>query len=278
MTGPNSYPKQKAAMRKYHEEFDGQFAKAAGLYQARRRSTYGQFIAEGPQSVREALRHARESIRDVYISGDALHRHPDIAVLLDGIWTHVAPPEVLDELPADAQGVVAVVDKIDEPDVTALLDDAKLVVLAVEMQDPGNAGTLIRTADAAGADLVLMGSGSTDVYSPKVVRASAGSVFHLPIAQNLDPAQIISLAQGAGLQVLAADGEATAQLGGPEVDLGTPTLWLLGNEARGLPGELLTLADLTVAIPIRGKAESLNVAAAAAVCLYSSVLMGANRD
>jgi RNA methyltransferase, TrmH family len=139
------------------------------------------------------------------------------------------------------------------------------------VRDPGNAGTVLRTADAAGADGVIFGVASVDAYNSKCVRSSAGSLFHLPVVVGAAlPAAIAGL-RAAGLQILAADGRAERILdsaSGP--DLARPTAWLLGNEAWGLPDDLLALADSPVAVPIYGQAESLNLAAAAAVCLYAS--------
>jgi len=139
------------------------------------------------------------------------------------------------------------------------------------VRDPGNAGTVLRSSDAAGADGVIFAAASVDPYNSKCVRSSAGSLFHLPVVAGAPLGGAIAGLREAGLQVLAADGSATSFLdvpGGP--DLSRPTAWLFGNEAWGLPDELLALADAVVAVPIYGQAESLNLAAAAAVCLYAS--------
>ena len=136
------------------------------------------------------------------------------------------------------------------------------------MRDPGNAGTVIRTADAAGAGGVVLAGSSVDAYNPKTVRATVGSLFHLPVAVEPDPAAAVAAAQAAGYTVLAADGAGDVDLF--DADLTGPTAWLFGNEAWGLPAELAALADQRVAIPIHGRAESLNLATAAAVCLYAS--------
>ena len=144
----------------------------------------------------------------------------------------------------------------------------RLLVICADVRDPGNAGTVIRTADAAGAVGVVLAGQSVDVYNPKTVRASVGSVFHLPIALEPDPAVAVAAARAAGYTVLAADGAGEVDLF--EADLSGPTAWLFGNEAWGLPDDLAALADHRVAIPIHGRAESLNLSTAAAVCLYAS--------
>lgn len=170
------------------------------------------------------------------------------------------------------QGVLAVCRFLDRPVGDVLLPDSRLVLIGADVRDPGNAGTLLRCADAAGADAVVVAGTSVDPYNPKAVRASAGSLFHLPLAVDPDIGQAVSAARSAGLQVLAADGAGQVWLDDAERRglLSRPTAWLVGNEARGLAPELLAMADETVAVPLYGRAESLNLAAAAAVCLYAS--------
>jgi RNA methyltransferase, TrmH family len=145
------------------------------------------------------------------------------------------------------------------------------VTVLANVRDPGNAGTVLRTADAAGADGVIFSAASVDPYNSKCVRSSAGSLFHLPVVAGAPIADAIGRLRERGIQVLAADGSATRVLDGAEgPDLTRPTAWLFGNEAWGLPDDVLALADAAVAVPIYGRAESLNLAAAAAVCLYAS--------
>jgi len=140
------------------------------------------------------------------------------------------------------------------------------------VRDPGNAGTVLRTADAAGADAVIFADASVDLYNGKCVRASAGSLFHLPVVAGGRLPETIAALKEAGLRVFAADGRAGVTLDDPatRASLSAPTAWLFGNEAWGLPDDLLALADESVAVPIYGRAESLNLASAAAVCLYAS--------
>jgi TrmH family RNA methyltransferase len=135
--------------------------------------------------------------------------------------------------------------------------------------DPGNAGTVIRTADAVGADAVALTAGSADPYAGKAVRASAGSLFHLPVLVDVETNAIDDLRR-AGVQVFAAEAGGTSLDDIPAAELAHPTVWLFGNEAHGLDAALRPLTDRSVGIPIYGSAESLNLAAAAAVCLYAS--------
>lgn len=151
------------------------------------------------------------------------------------------------------------------------LAGARLVAVLAEAQDPGNAGTIIRTADAAGADAVVLVRGSVDATNPKVVRSTAGSLFHLPVLTGAGLGEVLEALDGAGLAVLAADGSGPVGLFDADELLTRPCAWLFGNEARGLPPEALERAEAVVSIPVLGAAQSLNVAAAAAVCLYTSV-------
>ena len=167
-------------------------------------------------------------------------------------------------------GVVAVCRFLDVPLAEVLARGPRLLAICADVRDPGNAGTVVRTADAAGADAVVLAGTSVDPWNPKTVRASVGSLFHLPVAVEGDAAAVVRAAQDAGLTVLAADGEGEVDLFSAGELLGGPMAWLFGNEAAGLPEELAALADHRVRIPIHGAAESLNLSTAAALCLYES--------
>jgi TrmH family RNA methyltransferase len=166
------------------------------------------------------------------------------------------------------QGVLAVCRPIDV-DLDAVLDlRPRLVVILTNVRDPGNAGTVIRGADAAGADAVLVSESSVDIYNPKVVRSSVGSLFHLPIVTGLPTPVLLDRVRGAGLVLLAADGSGQSLLG--DVDLAGPHAWVMGNEAWGLAAGVREACDAVVRVPIYGRAESLNLAMAATLCLYAS--------
>ena len=166
-------------------------------------------------------------------------------------------------------GVVAVCRFLDVPLADALTG-SRLVAVCADVRDPGNAGTVIRTADAAGADAVVLAGEAVDLHNPKTIRASVGSAFHLPVAVAPDAAAAVAAARAAGLTVVAADGAGETELFAARDLLTGPTAWLFGNEARGLPPDLAELADHRVRIPIAGRAESLNLATAAALCLFES--------
>jgi len=147
----------------------------------------------------------------------------------------------------------------------------QLVVILEEVRDPGNLGTIIRVADAAGADAIIITGRSVDLYNPKVVRSTTGSLFHVPIAVDVELDDVLVRARAAGLHILAADVKGD-DLPGVAADgtLAQPTAWLFGNEARGLTDEHLALVDRAVKVPIYGDAESMNLATAASVCIYQT--------
>lgn len=240
---------------------------------ARRRS--GRVLVEGPQAVREALRFCGKDLLDVYISESYWQRDPQLVSEAKAAtkWVHKVTDEVSRAISSDSQGIAAVV-KDFRTDGLPKVDWSFIVVLA-QTQDPGNAGTMIRIADAAGADAVFICSGSVDVTSPKVVRSSAGSVFHLPSIVNVGLPEVLEWARARGMQLLGADGTGSLDLFDAadcmtEVDLAEPTAWIFGNEAHGFAQIDTSEIGHFVSIPLSGHAESLNVSAAAAVCLFAS--------
>ena len=233
------------------------------------------FLAEGPQAVAEAF-HCGAQVTDLFVTVPARTRHGDLvaAIATAGIPVHVVSGEVMDELAQTVtpQGLLAVCGFVDVPLAEVVRAKPALVALLANVRDPGNAGTVLRTADAAGAHAVVFADASVDPYNGKCVRASAGSLFHLPVVAGTRLEEAVVSLREAGLRIVAADGRAGRSLDDPEVQarLAGPTAWMFGNEAWGLPPELVALADEPVAVPIYGRAESLNLAAAAAVCLYAS--------
>ena len=253
----------------------------AGLARARRltkrafRQRERAFLAEGPQAVAEAIRCGAQ-VSDLFVTAPARSRHHDLltAVAGAGIPVHIVSGEVMSELAQTVtpQGLLAVCGLLDVPLAAAVTPASRLAVLLANVRDPGNAGTVLRTADAAGAQAVVFADASVDPYNGKCVRASAGSLFHLPVVAGATLTVAVAAMRQAGLRIIAADGRAGRSLDDTDVRarLHEPTAWLFGNEAWGLPADLAALADESVAVPIYGKAESLNLAAAAAVCLYAS--------
>ena len=225
------------------------------------------FLADGPKAVEGALS-VPDCVVEVFATPSAAEQHAELLADAPQVWlVEGRAMESLSDSVTPA-GVVAVCRFLDVPLDDVLADQPRLVTVCADVRDPGNAGTVIRTSDAAGAAAVVLAGHSVDPYNPKTVRATVGSLFHLPVVVVPDPAQAVARLQEAGLAVLAADGGGEVDLF--EADLAPRTAWLLGNEAWGLPAELAALADHRVSIPIHGRAESLNLATAAAVCLYAS--------
>ena len=260
-----------------------QLQRAQRLHRREQRSRHGQTLVEGPQAVRELLACAPGLARDLYVTEEAIERHGDVAELASaaGVWTHVLAAQDMRDLSADAQGVVAVISTPEAPGLNSLLGEASLVVATLDIADPGNLGTIIRTADA-----VAVGKASAELYSPKVMRSAAGSHFHVPCVAGVEASELAARAREAGLQVLTAEGTGEWELpvlireaaearilgaapSGP--DLRRRTLWFVGNEARGFAGCDFDV-DARVAVPLYGKAESLNVSTALAVCAYASAM------
>jgi RNA methyltransferase, TrmH family len=253
----------------------GRVKTARRLARRASRAEHRLFLAEGPQAVREALR-VPGCVREVFAVPSAPAAHPDLhAAATDaGVpWQPVddAALASLTETVAP-QGLVAVCRFLDEPLDELLARAPGLLAVCADVRDPGNAGTVIRCADAAGAGGVVLAGSSVDPYNGKVVRASVGSLFHLPIALEPGTADVVGALRAAGMTVLAADGAGDVDLDDAidEGLLARRTAWLFGNEAWGLREEIAALADHRVRIPIHGAAESLNLATAAAVCLYAS--------
>ncbi|WP_439386145.1 TrmH family RNA methyltransferase [Amycolatopsis lexingtonensis] len=236
------------------------------------RDKTGRFLAEGANAVEAAL--AGGTVHELFVTARAAEQHAD---LVDAARAAGVPVSPITDRAADGlsetvtpQGIVAVCALLDRPLEEAVTPGARLVVVLVDVADPGNAGTVIRVADAAGADAVVLAGDTVDPHNGKCVRAAAGSLFHLPITRVRDVPATLAACSAAGLRTFAAHGYADAEL--DRVDLTAPTAWVFGNEAHGLPADVLDRTDLAVRIPLYGKAESLNLATAAAVCVYTSAL------
>ncbi|MGM7774981.1 TrmH family RNA methyltransferase [Arthrobacter sp. KNU-44] len=256
----------------------------------------GRFLAEGPQTVREALLLHRERtaagepavVHEVFASESCLDRLPELAELADGVALRLANDDVLAAMAdtVNPQGIVAVCSFVDVSLESVLDAGPRLIAVMCQVRDPGNAGTVLRAADAAGADAVVLTASSVDIYNPKAVRSTAGSLFHLPVVLGADVEELAALCKERGIGILAADGYGTLNLDKLQDEnaarrlgasaapsayaLEAPTAWLFGNEAQGLSDSELALADHRVAVPVYGSAESLNLGTAATVCLYAS--------
>lgn len=286
---------------------------------ARRRA--GRFLVEGPQAVREAVTFRPGAVRELYATRTAAQRHAPIldTAAAAGVGVRLVTDDVLAAMVLDGgtltpQGLLAVCDLLDAGLGPVLAAAPTLVAVLSQVRDPGNAGTVIRAADAAGADAVVLTDASVDVHNPKAVRSTAGSLFHLPVVTGVTLAETVTALRRAGMSVLAADGAGDVDLDdlcdaaellrplgpgepgarrdpgdpgdpdraprgyqpapptppAPPALLAGPVAWIFGNEAWGLPDEDRDLADAVVRVPVHGRAESLNLATAATVCLYAT--------
>lgn len=277
-----TFPKVKKRMPPAPELISPRSARVSAARRLARRNFRGKdrlFLAEGPQAVREAAAHRTDGVPvlvELFATVEAADRYADIvgAARDAGARLHLASEEVIADISTTVtpQGLVGVCRFLDTPFADVLAARPRLVAVLANVRDPGNAGTVLRCADAAGAEAVVLTDASVDLYNPKAVRASVGSLFHLPVAVGVPVEQAVRGLRDAGVRILAADGAGDHDLD-QELDKGTmggPTAWLFGNEAWGLPEETRALTDAVVRVPIHGRAESLNLATAAAVCLYAS--------
>jgi TrmH family RNA methyltransferase len=239
---------------------------AAKLLRHVGRKRAGRFLAEGPNLVGAAA--IRGLAIEVFATQAAAARH---AALIAGIPVHIVTERAAKALSdtVTPAGLVAVCELPTAGLSDVLRGDPGLVAVAVGVSEPGNAGALIRIADAMDAAAVVLAGDAVDPYNGKCLRASTGSIFHLPVVVEPDAVAAVTALRGGGLRVLATTLSGTVDLA--DADLTAPTAWLFGPEAQGLPDEVAALADERVRIEMPGNAESLNVAAAAAICLYQSV-------
>ena len=237
----------------------------------------GLLLVEGSQACAELLHFYPEAVRDVYLHNRA--PSPAIQVARKALevttWVHPVTPSVMKLFAPSAQGIAATADlsvlPSEELPSSEVLKEGAWAVCA-RVQDPGNLGTIIRMADACGLAGVLSLSGCADVSSPKVIRASAGSLFHLPVYSGAAFTDLARLSEEDDGCLVGLSGKATVDL--PSFTASnnatdSPLFICLGNEAQGLSNEEIALCNQTIAIPMWGKAESLNVATAAAIALHA---------
>ncbi|MEV0948882.1 RNA methyltransferase [Rhodococcus sp. NPDC049939] len=245
---------------------------AVKLLRAVERRKQGRFLVEGENSVVEALETC--AVHDFFYTEDAQRRHGGLierahaAGVRTALVTDRAARVLSDTV--TPPGLVAVCDLLDVPLSEVVGCKSRLLAVPVAVAEPGNAGTVIRVADAVGADAAILAGDSVDPHNGKCVRASAGSLFHLPVARERNTVAVLESINAAGIQLLAAAANGEVDLDDADELLSRPTAWLFGNEAHGLDSATLARADHRVRIPIHGRAESFNMATAASICLYSS--------
>ena len=245
---------------------------AAKLHRAAQRKKDKRFLVEGENSVEAAV--ATGAATDLFVTESAAERFEEIVRTAGymNVYTHAITDKAAKHLSdtVTTTGIFALCDDVLWSVGKAITGQPRLVSVPVETREPGNAGTLIRVSDAVGADAVVFAGESVDPLGAKSVRSSAGSLFHIPVARNNNIADVLGQLRSKGLQILATSADGEVDLDDADELLAKPTAWLFGNEAHGLDESLLAQADHRVRIPIRGRAESLNLATAASICLYES--------
>ena len=252
------------------------------LHDRRHRAARGAFVVEGPQAVEAAGDHG---VSDLFVTAGAAERYPDLVAghRARGTRVTVASDEVLAAMSEtrQSQGIIAVCPLVTTPLDTLMLgavgDSAAPPFLVVldRVNNPGNAGTVIRSADALGANGVIMTEGSVDPHNGKCVRSTAGSLFHVTISDGVTASDAIAACRAAGVVIVTAHAAGDVDLDAPAAIplLRGPVAWVFGSEAHGIDAQWRDAAGVSVRIPMVGAAESLNVAAAAAICLYATARM-----
>ena len=239
--------------------------KAVGLKQRKNRDISGLFIIEGEKFINEVPNDwdCEIIIAESFRGDTSRYEHREnVRFVTDTVFRAISDT-------VTPQGILTIVRRKDYK--LEILDDiAKpFILLCEDMQDPGNLGTLLRTADAAGCDCVMLTKGSVDVYNPKVLRATAGSVFHIPVIERVEIADAVTQLRERGIRVFAASPSGGIPV--YEINLAQQCAIMIGNESRGLSSRAFALADETICIPMPGRAESLNASAAAAMLIYEAV-------
>lgn len=241
------------------------------------RLKHGLLLVEGPQSCAELLRFYPEAVRDVYVEVSAPSAAIQVAREALGVtpWVHPVSRQVMKLFAPSAQGIAATaqLSLLPGKQLPSLQDlQAGVWAVCARVQDPGNLGTIIRIADACGLAGVLALEGCADPSSPKVIRASAGSLFHLPVYSGASFGTLAQLSEESGGYLVGLSGATETALPAFTASskvTASPLFICLGNEAQGLSSEEIALCNQTIAIPMWGKAESLNVATAAAIALHA---------
>lgn len=245
---------------------------ASKLHRAAARRKAGRFLAEGANSVEAAL--TSGAAVEVFCGEDSLDRFAALVTMASasGVTVSVVTDRAVKALSdtVSPTGIVALCRSVVRDSGESHEEPVRLVAVGQALAEPGNVGTLIRVSDALGADAVWLTEGGVDPENTKAVRASAGSLFHLPVVRGISETDLVERAHRLGLQVAVATGDGEKDIEHADDVLSRPTAWIFGNEAHGVPDELAAAADLRVRIPLRGSAESLNIVTAASICLHTS--------
>lgn len=259
---------------------------ASKLHRASARRRADRFLAEGTNAVEAAI--SSGVAVELFCTEHAMERFEALvdAAAAAGVTISVVTDRAARSLSdtVTPTGIVALCRPVvrdgsaSTTDATGVSPETpRLVAVGQALAEPGNVGTLIRVADALGADEVWLTEGSVDPENPKAVRASAGSIFHVPVVRGIPESDLIDRAHRHGLQAVVATGDGELNVEEADEVLTAPTAWVFGNEAHGVPESMAAAADARVRIPLRGRAESLNIVTAASICLHTSARLGAGR-
>lgn len=245
---------------------------AAKLLKTAGRKKAELFIVEGENCCEAAI--TTGAAQDVFVTEAAANKFAHLVTTAGhmGCYVHPITDKAAKSL-ADTvttTGIYAVCKPVLWKTKDVMRGKPRLLMVPVQTAEPGNAGTLIRVADAMGADAVVFAGETVDPQSPKAARSSAGSLFHVPVVREPSLQAVFDGIKARGLNIVATCADGEQSLDDVDALLSQPTAWFFGNEAHGLPAEVLDKADVRMRIPIRGRAESLNLATAASICMYES--------
>ena len=243
---------------------------AAELKQKKYRTQNGLYLAEGLRTAEEAVAYkavetlfyvATDDERTMRLLEDAAAQNIKLVCVSENVMKKIADTET-------PQGIIAVC-KMHQPKLENLLASGKMLLVLDRVGDPGNIGTMLRTADAAGIGGLVLLKGCADIYAPKTVRSSMGSLFHIPVLSGVSEQEFVSAAKKAGYDLLVTCLDGADNL--YKADLSGRIAFVMGNEAGGVSESLLEQADKRVYIPMAGRAESLNVAMAAGIVMFEAL-------
>lgn len=250
---------------------------ASKLHRVAARRKSGRFLAEGANSVDAAL--STGAVVELFCTEQALERFAELvnSAANTGVTISVVSDRAARTLSdtITPTGIVAVCRTVIRERTDESVEAPRLIAVGQALAEPGNVGTLIRVSDALGAEAVWLTEGTVDPENPKAVRASAGSLFHMPVVRGIAESELVDHAHARGLQVVVATGDGDVSIEDADDVLAGPTAWVFGNEAHGVPDALSGAADVRIRIPLRGRAESLNIVTAASICLHTSARLQA---
>ena len=244
------------------------FKEVMSLKEKKYRDKLGLYLIEGWNLLEEAIKNGA-SVKSIFLSEESLMEHEEM--LPDSIETYILSDELFNKLSdtVTPQGVICVIKKPETLEAESLVKKGDNIIVLDRLQDPGNIGTIIRTADASGYRLMIMMKGTADCYSQKVVRAATGSLFRMPVVFMDDAKELKSFTLTAGKKIVTTTMDGSVDY--YDADLTKDIALVIGNEGNGISDEILDLAEIKVRIPMEGSIESLNASVAAGILMYERI-------